>query len=242
MAEYEARAGELLTEELDGGLVIYDTRSHEAHWLDDDAAAVWRACPAGASASETEIAEAAGVDLGAAVASLTRLGDVGLVREVVLGEPVSRRTMLGRAARVGIAGAVAAPIISTLIPVAAAHASTVTTGTGGNCGCGGTIPQGASCGGDLSDRDFQCYGGQSCQLEDSKPVYCEHETGNISYEQPSGSWFSLCLNNDQVELYNCGISKLQYTCNSQPTQNLLTGSSCTWKSGTGSYANILGWL
>jgi hypothetical protein len=39
-----ARSKELVVEELDGGLLIYDLRTHEAHSLSASAARVWRCC------------------------------------------------------------------------------------------------------------------------------------------------------------------------------------------------------
>ena len=39
-----ARSEGLITEELDGELLVYDSESNLAHALDPDAAALWRAC------------------------------------------------------------------------------------------------------------------------------------------------------------------------------------------------------
>jgi hypothetical protein len=122
---YRAVAEELVLDELDGGLVVYDTRAHRAHWLEPSAAAVWRACGAGTDSSE--IAAAAELDLTTCLATLDQLIDIGLVE--ILGG-VSRRSMLASAAKVGAAGTLAAPIISAVIPVAAAHASTRGSGSG----------------------------------------------------------------------------------------------------------------
>ena len=119
MAEYVACSEGLVVEALDGGLVVYDTRCDQAHWLDRDAAAVWRACAQ--RSNEVRIARESGVEGVRCAQALERLCEVGVV-EVVSG--VSRRGALQAAARVGVAGAVSAPIISALIPVAAAHAST----------------------------------------------------------------------------------------------------------------------
>jgi len=136
MAERVERVEGLVVEAVDGGLVLYDPRCSQAHWLDPEAAAVWRAC--GRSPSGDEVASIVGGDRGPVAATLVRLEELGLVR--VAGSPgVSRRSVLVTAARVGAAGAVAAPIISAVIPSAAAAASTPTMG-GGGTGTGNNPP------------------------------------------------------------------------------------------------------
>lgn len=128
MAERVERVEGVVVEAVDGGLVLYDPGCSRAHWLDSEAAAVWRAC--GRSPSGDEVASMVGGDRGAVAATLVRLEELGLVR--VAGSPgVSRRSVLVTAVRVGAAGAVAAPIISAVIPSAAAAASTGTMGGGG---------------------------------------------------------------------------------------------------------------
>ena len=77
------------------------------------------------------------MDRASCAIALAQLVDLGLVKSP-LRAGYSRRTMLRTAARVGISGAIAAPIISAVVPVAAAHASTPGGGGGGN---GGTQPQ-----------------------------------------------------------------------------------------------------
>lgn len=123
MRAYRARTQDVVVDELDGGLVVYDTRAHCAHWLEPSAAAVWRACSD--SSGESEVASAVGTDVTTCAALLEQLIDIGLV-EVV--EGVSRRSMLVSVAKVGAAGTLAAPILSVALPAAAAHASA--TGTG----------------------------------------------------------------------------------------------------------------
>lgn len=130
MGLYRARTEGLVLDELNDGLVVYDARAHCAHWLEPSAAAAWRACDGGAE--ESDVASAVGTDTPTCLALLDQLTDIGLV-EVV--EGVSRRSMLASAAKVGAAGALAAPIISAVVPIAVAHAST---------GGGGSSPGGPS--------------------------------------------------------------------------------------------------
>lgn len=112
----------MLVEELDGGLVVYDAATSQAHSLDPVAARVWRVCDGARTVSD--IARAVGLDRATAEAVIVRLGEIGLLEPASGG--ISRRVMLYRSARVGVAAAAAAPVISTvLIPTAAAHASTI---------------------------------------------------------------------------------------------------------------------
>lgn len=121
MDRFVARTSDTVVEDLDDGLVIYDERTARAHWLDANAAAVWRACHQPSTAEEI-LAEGA-LDATQGEAALAQLIDLGLV-ETGSGAGYSRRAVLLTAAKVGVGGAVAAPIISAVIPVAAAHAST----------------------------------------------------------------------------------------------------------------------
>jgi hypothetical protein len=115
-----ARANDIVVEHLDDGLVIYDGRDTQAHWLDPSATAVWHACHE--PRTEAEIATAAGVDGSRCEIALAQLIDLGLV-EAESGSGYSRRAVLRTAARVGLAGAVAAPILSSFVPAAAAASS-----------------------------------------------------------------------------------------------------------------------
>lgn len=122
MDRFVARANDIVVEELDGGLVIYDGREAEAHWLDPTATAVWGACRE--PRTEAEIADAAGLDGPTCELVVSQLVDLGLV-EVTPGSGYSRRVVLRTAAKVGMAGAVGAPIISAVVPAAAAALSAV---------------------------------------------------------------------------------------------------------------------
>ena len=117
MDRFVARTDDLVVEELDGGLVIYDGRDARAHYLDPSAAAVWRACQE--LGTEPEILGSAGLDATSGETVLLELIDLGLV-ETESGSRYSRRVMLQTAAKVGLGGAIAAPIISAIVPAAAA--------------------------------------------------------------------------------------------------------------------------
>lgn len=127
MADYVARTADLVVEELDDGLVVYDRRSDQAHWLDACTASVWRACRQ--SSGRPAIAQIAGVDAASCQGALDQLVAIGLV-ETGRSAGLSRRAALVGAAKIGVAGSVAAPIITAVIPAAAAAAST--PGTTGN--------------------------------------------------------------------------------------------------------------
>lgn len=117
---FVVRGDDTVVEEFDGGLVIYDGREARAHWLDPTASAVWRACRE--PRTEAEIAGHARLDGARCEIVLSQLIDLGLV-EAERGSGYSRRAVLRTAAKVGLGGAMAAPIISAVVPVAAAAAS-----------------------------------------------------------------------------------------------------------------------
>lgn len=120
MERLVARADDIVVEEFDDGLVIYDGRDTQAHWLDPSATAVWRACCQ--PSTEAEIATAAGLDGNRCEIALSQLIDLGLV-EADSGSGHTRRMMLRTAAKVGVAGAITVPIFSTFVPAAAAAGS-----------------------------------------------------------------------------------------------------------------------
>jgi hypothetical protein len=118
-ARPQGRSEGILVERLEDGLVIFDTRTDQAHSLDAAAAAVWSA--ADGTRTVSEIADTTGLGEVSVLAALHELGGRDLLVDPM---PVSRRSMLRRTAMVGAVIA-AVPVIETvIIPTAAAHAST----------------------------------------------------------------------------------------------------------------------
>jgi hypothetical protein len=119
----KTRAHGVVVEELDDGLVVYDSSRNHAHSLDAPATRVWRL--ADGTRTVGEIAFAAGLDHAATEAALDRLQDENLLLE----DPaLSRRKLLKRTAAIGAGALAAAPLIETvIIPTAAAHASVPNT-------------------------------------------------------------------------------------------------------------------
>ena len=74
-----ARSEGLITEELDGELLVYDSESNLAHALDAEAAALWRACD-GHTDAHTLAARCATSDDNVRI-TLARLGELGLLEE-----------------------------------------------------------------------------------------------------------------------------------------------------------------
>ncbi len=109
-------------EELDDGLVVYDSARNRAHSLDAAALRVWRL--ADGTRTVGEIALGAGLPRGVTEAAVERLQEENLLLE----DPaLSRRRLLKRTAAIGAGALVAVPLIeSVAIPSAAAAASTNT--------------------------------------------------------------------------------------------------------------------
>lgn len=118
-----SRVNDLTIEELHGGLVVYDTLTNQAHWLDPSTTIVWRASDG--TRTVEEVGFAAETDRGAVIDALARLEEIGLLEPSPEehDEGISRRTVLRRTAAIGAAAAAAAPIMSMAIPAAAAASS-----------------------------------------------------------------------------------------------------------------------
>jgi hypothetical protein len=128
-----ARSDGLITEELDGELLVYDSENNLAHALDADAAAVWRACD-GHTDTHT-LATRCQTSEGDVRMTLARLGELGLLEVAQAGaDGDTRRSALRK---IGIAGVGVATISSILVPIAAAAGSCAPPG---NC-----ISNGQSC-------------------------------------------------------------------------------------------------
>jgi sugar lactone lactonase YvrE len=115
----------LITEELDGELLLYDGDSNMAHALDADAAVLWRACD-GHSDVDTLVARCR-MSQEQVHATLDRLGAVGLL------EPpkherhgATRREALRKIALTGVGLASVPTITSILVPTPAQAMSIVT--------------------------------------------------------------------------------------------------------------------
>lgn len=117
-----ARTDELIVEEVDGQVLIYDQRTHEAHCLTPAAAQVWRACDG--ETPRDQLATHLGLDPSAAERALDELEACGLL--VGIANPgVTRREATTRFAKAGAAAA-AAPLIYTIVSPNPAAAQTIT--------------------------------------------------------------------------------------------------------------------
>jgi hypothetical protein len=124
-----ARSEGLITEELDGELLVYDSESNMAHALGAETSAVWRACDgrtdgrglAGrCDASEEKVRDA-----------VARLGELGLLEGMQDDrDGDTRRAALRKITIAGVGVASASTISSILVPNAAAQGSCVQPG---NC-------------------------------------------------------------------------------------------------------------
>lgn len=137
-----ARTIDLVTTESGDEVLVYDSRSHHIHHLNQTSAVIWRLCDG--QRSLQDLRRMAAIKLGAPVGedvvalALGKLADAGLldVSQGVapFGQVQSRRTLLRRAA---VAGAIAVPaVISMTAPTSAASAF-CNQSCRNNAGCGG---------------------------------------------------------------------------------------------------------
>jgi hypothetical protein len=115
-----------LSRELEDEVVIYDPQRHEGHCLNSTAAAVWKLCDGRNSASQ--IAEvlsqqlSSRVDQPVVLLAVDKLAEAHLLvepdRPVA---PPSRRVAIRR---IGLAAAIALPLITSIVAPTPAHAAT----------------------------------------------------------------------------------------------------------------------
>ena len=156
-----ARSEGLITEELDGELLVYDSESNMAHALGPDTATLWRACDGRsdpqALAARCDTSEEHVRDM------LAGLGELGLLEHVrTEQEGDTRRSALRK---IGVAGVGVAAVNSILVPVAAAAGSCVEEG--------GCVSQGQTCctGYPIGSPNCPSYLGR---------LFCCHPTGSCA--------------------------------------------------------------
>jgi Coenzyme PQQ synthesis protein D (PqqD) len=145
-----ARTEGLVVEEIGDELLVYDLDTDEAHSLDPVAAAIWRACDG--TTTTADIAARLNLDEGAVQATLKHLGELNLLtgEARVVAVTHSRRAVLRRGLVAGAAGAVAIPVIRSIVAPATADAISV---------CQATIPFGSPCA-----HNCECTDGCCCDL------------------------------------------------------------------------------
>ena len=110
-----ARTDNLLTQELDDELLVYDRASHNAHSLDRRAATLWRACDGVNTVGDLE--KVVGASRDEVVEALAALSARGLLVTPFESSGSSRRAMLRRGLVAGGVMAIGAPVIrSVLVP------------------------------------------------------------------------------------------------------------------------------
>src|SRR4051794_27034335 len=121
---YTARTDDLVIQNVDDEILVYDRRTDTAHCLTSFAASIWRRCDGGADLQEliasTEL-PAGHEDAEAAVLlALSELSEKGLLESSASSPGVSRRQALGRMAGVGLAAASVPFVVSAAVPTAEA--------------------------------------------------------------------------------------------------------------------------
>ncbi len=162
---------DVVVEEVDEGLIVFDRLGDTAHWLDPAAAAVWRLANGHsdvatiAAAIDTSEAEVADVIL--------RLDGLNLMVEQS-GGGISRRAALKRIAKIGGAAAAGAAVISTVaVPNALA-----TTSVCDKIACTGTAQY---CGDAAANAAAYCRAQAACGRRSSCEGSCHTSGGTSTY-------------------------------------------------------------
>jgi hypothetical protein len=116
-----------LSREFDDEVLIYDPQRHEGHCLNSTAAAVWRLCDGSSSPSQIAIVLSrqllsARVDQPVVRLALEQLADAHLLIEPEVPTKLPSRRFAIR--RIGIAAAVALPLITSIVAPTPANAAT----------------------------------------------------------------------------------------------------------------------
>jgi hypothetical protein len=122
-----ARTDGLVVERLSAETLVYDLENDEAHHLNPTAAAVFELCDG--QLSLDQLIEQLARQLGQPVGAETVRAAVSLLadRKLLVATPdtregISRRDVVRKAAKVGAAAAVAAPVIQSIVAPTPAHA------------------------------------------------------------------------------------------------------------------------
>ena len=123
-----ARTEEIIVEELDSDLIIYDTKSNRAHALNPLAARIWKHCDGQRTVSDLKDLFAAETPDNAVVNCLLQLKRLHLLNpgSIVSGDltALSRRQLLRKVAIGAAAAAVMVPMVTSILaPSAMATAS-----------------------------------------------------------------------------------------------------------------------
>jgi hypothetical protein len=162
-----ARREQLLIQEMDEGLVVYDLRRHRAHHLNRTAALVWQSCDGHKAVSE--LTRQLQAELGPELTddlvwqALDRLGKARLLRERLVAPAgkggLTRRQLLRR---VGLTAAALVPIIWSVVSPAPLRAQQL------DCD---QFPCVSACA-DACQTDADCPQGQLCRLRQCQTVQC----------------------------------------------------------------------
>jgi hypothetical protein len=115
-----ARSSELVVEEVDNELLVYDRKNNRAHCLGETAARVWRACDGntdvGMLSAELDLSSEM-IDEALEQLEASELLDQGLKVfnvDASDGNGITRRELAGRSAKIGTAAAIGAPLILSI--------------------------------------------------------------------------------------------------------------------------------
>ena len=118
-----ARSADLIVEELDGQVLVYDERTFEAHCLTPAAAEVWHACD-GRTGRQQLVAQLK-LDTATVERALDELEACGLL-DGIHSPGVTRREVTARFAKAGAVAAAATPLIYSIVSPTAAAAQSIT--------------------------------------------------------------------------------------------------------------------
>jgi hypothetical protein len=187
-----ARTDELVTEQVDDEVLVYDQRHNTAHCLSDAAASVWRACDGRTTIKA--LTTTLGLDRETVASALQELEE----RELLEGQGVTRREASLKLAKVAGGVAVASPLIYSISapPPAAAVTSAYCLKI---CptGCGGCQKAGCCCcnpgGGSTKVCGLTC--SDCCTVVSPNLGHCNQPITSLSCSAGCGGSANSCVPN-----------------------------------------------
>ncbi len=137
----QAQSESLITRWIEGELVIIDEATHAVHCLPDETARVFMQCTG--KQTREQIAALEHLDLAQVNGLLEALGEAGLLLTEPSKLDLTRRAFASRTARTAAIAAGAAPLITSLLLPAAAHASGTASRCGASCSARSSTLSGA---------------------------------------------------------------------------------------------------
>lgn len=134
------RTSDVVVQDYNGEVLIYDLRNDKAHCLNETSAVIWRACD-GARTIDELASLHGGEEL--VWLALSELKNRELIENVDVDKDLSGMSRREVIRKIGLGSMVALPVIASMVAPSSVYAASCVPG--GTCTCNGTGPAGTVC-------------------------------------------------------------------------------------------------